>query len=90
MSDHALERQVAHVYPLTGREHLTDGRACWCEPRVCQPCPVCAVEDLPGLHATLTRGAKRRDCSECGGSGVVMEYDVDGPLIVVHHGEARP
>ncbi len=25
---------VLHVYPTYGREHVTDGRLCWCDPEV--------------------------------------------------------
>lgn len=69
--DGLVERLVQHVFPLSGRPHDTSGGPCWCDPRPMQPCVVCGDEP-------------RRSCFDCGGRGLVDEFDPIAPLLVVH------
>ena len=54
--------------------HRTDGRSCWCVPRLEQPCLFCD---------TLETG----DCPHCGGTGMIEAYtdDQDCPTLVIHN-----
>lgn len=75
--DGLVERLVQHVFPLAGREHDTSGRRCWCRPRAMQPCLVCG--DRP-----------RRRCFDCGGRGMVDEFDPMAPVLIVHRMPRTP
>lgn len=58
-----------HVYPNWGPEHETEGRSCWCAPTVRSLCPLCDGDPL---------------CGECGGTGLVLEYDRTALAVVTH------
>ncbi len=65
--------RTRHVYPTRdARPHITDGGACWCNPRPRNFCPEC--ED--GL---------REPCSLCQGEGLVDAIADSQPDLIVHH-----
>jgi hypothetical protein len=55
-------------------EHNLDDWTCWCQPRVTQPCPVCAGE------------VGDTGCDQCAGTGWVAGYDPEQPAVIIHQG----
>ena len=75
------------------RTHNSDSNECWCHPDLWQPCPECTSGPTTETEHFLrvdTVEPSDPNCWRCGGNphpGLVPEYDVELPLIVVHHKE---
>lgn len=41
-----VDDELVHVFPLFGREHVLDGRACWCHPDRDSTCPELVLHNV--------------------------------------------